>query len=136
MVSSMIAILAVAHAIPFQAIEVRHRASKNPGSYPVLKHVVASLWKPNFSYGGIGSRRLMRFKFMVSKLLCYAPQLKLTILVIKGTAPVITVDSFTLQSPGVHLIWECRTSAVNCCSVNKPTAISARRASTSARCSP
>ena len=42
MLSSMIAILAVAHAIPFQAIEVRHRANMDPGSYPVLKHFVAS----------------------------------------------------------------------------------------------
>ena len=93
LVSSMIVILAVAHAILFQVIKVRHRASKDPGSYPVLKHVVGSLQKRTFSTAGFECRMLavirIKFEFMASKLLCCTPQLKVTILLIKGTAPVI-----------------------------------------------
>ena len=50
----------------------------------------------------------MTFEFTVSKLLCCAPQLKLTILVIKGAALVIIVDAFALKSLGIHLTWGCR----------------------------
>ena len=48
----------------------------------------------------------MTFEF--GKFLCCTPQLKPTILVIKGAALVIIIDSFALKSLGIHLTWGCR----------------------------